>query len=139
MTAIDGSNLNNYTNGIGIPPVNPLLFLPGATWSYNSGAKTLTTTDATTITSPDTFAKANVSITDRQGKLVAGVITSAAGNTGALSVAGLDLTGPLTVQVTTVSTLGVQNSGIVEFINSSNTSGSIGSWETNYVAVNALT
>jgi hypothetical protein len=132
MIAINNAALISPSSGIGIPPVDETLFVPAATFSYNAGAKTLTVTDATTITSPDTFSKGNVQIVDNQGGTVYGHISAAAGNTGALSVAGLVLSGPLTLVVTLVSTKGVQCTGTVNYINASNASGSVGDWEINY-------
>lgn len=129
MIAIDNTKLISYTTGIGIPPVNLTLFIPAVTWSYNAGAKTLTTTDAATITGPDTFSKCNVAISDNQGLTVYGAITTATGNTGAVDVSSLNLAGPLTVKVTESSTKGVQCTGQSDFINAGNATGSIGFWE----------
>ncbi len=128
MIAIDNAPLVSNTSGIGIPPVDLSLFVPAATWAYNSGAKTVTVTDASTITSPDTFDKGNVSVSDRNGGTVFGNITTATGTTGALDVSSLDLTGPLTIQVTLSSSLGVQASGQANWVNATNDAGSIGFW-----------
>lgn len=127
MIAIDNSALISNTTGIGIPPVNLTLFVPGATWAY-SGTN-ITVTDAAVITSPDTFSKANIAISDNQGKTVYGVISSAAGNTGAISVSTLNYSGPLTIQVTEASTLGVQGSGQSSFVTAGTASGTVGYWE----------
>lgn len=129
MIAINNSALISYVSGIGVFPINMTLFTPGATWAYNSGAKTVTVTDAAVIVGPDTFSKANVSITDNNGASVVGVIVAAAGNTGALDVSGLNLAGPLTIQVTEASTKGVQGSGQSNWVNATNNAGSIGYWE----------
>lgn len=130
MITIDNSALISNTAGIGIPPVNLTLFVAAATWSYNTGAKTITVTDAAVITGPDTFSKANVAISDNEGITVYGAISAAAGNTGAISVAALNLAGPLTIKVTEASTLGVQATGQVDYVGVTNTSGSVGYWET---------
>lgn len=127
MIAINNAALNSNTAGIGIPPVNLTLFVPGVTWAY-SGTN-ITVTDAATITSPDTFAKANITITDNQGVSVYGVITTATGNSGAISVAGINYSGPLTIQVTESSTLGVQCSGQSSCVTTATATGTIGYWE----------
>lgn len=137
MTAIDGSNLISNTTGIGIPQPNLALFIPGATWTFSGG--NITVTDATTITAPDTFAKSNVIISDQHGKSVLGHISAAAGNTGAISVSTLTASDYFTIQVTTVSTLGVTCSGISTFVNASTASGTIGHWDIDGVALGALT
>lgn len=127
MTAINGAPLTSLTSGIGIPQPNLALFIPGATWTFSGG--NVTVTDTTTITSPDTFAKSNVIVSDQHGNSAVGHISAAAGNTGSISVSGLVATDYFTIQVTTVSTLGVECSGISTFVNTSTTSGTIGHWE----------
>lgn len=136
MTAIDNSGLISNTTGIGIPQPNLALFVPGATWTFST---TITVTDTTTITAPDTFAKSNVIISDQHGNSAYGHISAAAGNTGAIVVTGLRATDYWTIQVTTVSTLGVECTGKSEYVNVSTTSGTIGFWEVTGVALNALT
>lgn len=127
MIAIDNSALTSNTAGLGIPPVNLTLFVPNVTWAY-SGTN-ITVTDAATITGPDTFSKANIAISDNQGKTVYGVITTATGNSGAISVSTLNVAGPLTIQVTEASTLGVQCSGQSSYVTAGTATGTIGNWE----------
>lgn len=128
MIAIDNSALISNTSGLGIPPVDLSLFTAAATWAYNSGAGTITVTSTATATAPDTFEKANVAISDNQGTTVYGVITTVAGNTGAVDVSSLNTSGPMTIQVTMASTLGVQASGQSDYVSAGNASGSIGYW-----------
>jgi len=128
MISIDNSALISNTTGIGIPPVNLTLFVAGATWTYSGG--NITVTDTSVITGPDTFSKMNITITDNEGVSVFGHISAAAGNTGALSVSTLNAAGPLTIQVTAASTLGVQASGQSSYVTIASTSGTIGYWET---------
>ena len=132
MKAIDNSALINPTTGIGTNPVNLALVAPSATWVYDPAGKTVTVTGASTITGPDTFKNMNVEVVDNQGKTVYGAVTTRTGNTGALDVSGLALTGPLTIKVTQVSTLGVISDGESNYVNASNASGAIGYWLANY-------
>ena len=127
MIAIDNSALISNTTGIGIPPVNLALFVPAATFVYSTG--NITVTDATAITSPDTFAHGNVQIIDNEGTTLYGNITTGGGNTGAISVSSLNTAGPLTIKVTLASTLGVQCTGEVDYVLTTTTSGSVGYWE----------
>jgi hypothetical protein len=137
MIAISNANLISPTTGIGIPQPNLALFVPGATWTFSGG--NITVTDTTTITSPDTFDKSNVSISDQHGNSVIGHISAAAGNTGAISVSTLTASDWFSIQITTVSTLGVQCSGVSDYVTVATTSGTIGHWDINGVALNALT
>ncbi len=131
MIAIDNTKLIDPSTGIGVPPVNQALFVAAATWVYVASTS-MTVTDTTAITSPDTFAKSNIQIVDNEGKTIYGAITSAGGNSGAISLAGLNFGSPLTMTVTTVSHKGVQSTGRVNTINASNLSGSVAFYEINY-------
>lgn len=132
MIAIDNSALIDPTTGIGNPPVNLALLVQVMTFSYNSGAKTVTITDGSTVTSPDTYANCNVTINDNQGGTIYGHIAAVSGNTGALDVSSLALSGPLTIKVTLTTTKGIQADGEANWVNASNNAGSIGNWQIDY-------
>lgn len=131
MIAMDNSALIDPTTGIGMPPENIALLVPGATFAYNSGAKTMTVTGAATLTAPDTFKNANVQVSDAQGGTVKGSFATATGNTGALDISGLDLTTSLTVKCFMVTNKGVQATGEATYINVTNNAGSLGAWQIN--------
>lgn len=61
-------------------------FTPTATWAYNSGAKTVTVTDATVFSSGDAFKSANVRVYDKFGSEAYAVIYSAAQIAAALTL-----------------------------------------------------
>lgn len=132
MIAIDNAQLIDPSTGIGIPPVNEALFVPGASFAYDSGAETLTVTDTSVATGPDAYKSSNVTVNDNQGGTAFGNIAASGGNTGAIDVSRLDLTGPLVVKITQVSELGVQATGEAGWINASNDAGNVGSWEIDY-------
>lgn len=136
MIAIDNSALISPTTGIGVPQPNPALFIAGATWTYST---TITVTDTSTITAPDTFAKSNVIISDQSGNSAYGHISAAAGNTGGIVVTGLKSTDYWTIAVTTVSTLGVEYSGVSQFVTVATTSGTIGYWDISVQAIADVT
>lgn len=131
MIAISNSGLAN----LGIPPVNTSLMTPVVTFVADYGAKTLTATSATTVTSPETFRHANVVITDSGGDSVYGAITTRTGNTGALDIQHLKQTGDMTIKVVMVSTLGIIAVGIGTFSPSLLT-GSVGDWEISFTTCN---
>lgn len=131
MIAISNSGLAN----LGKPPVDISLMTPVFTSVADYGAKTVTVTSATTVTSPETFKHANVVITDNQGYSVYGQITTRTGNTGALDVSGLVQTGDLKIKVVCVSTLGIIAVGIAT-TSATALSVTVGDYETSFTTCN---
>lgn len=125
---------NNLAN-IGIPPVDITLMVPVFTSVADYGAKTVTVTSASTVSGTETFKHANIIITDNQGKSVYGAITTISGNTGAISVSGLQQTGDLIIKVVAVSTLGIIAVGRVA-TSATALSVTVGDYETSFTTCN---
>ncbi len=132
MIAIDNSALISETDGLGISPVDIALLAQGASFAYDPMAKTMTVTDTSVVTSPDTFSNANVEVSDTEGGTVIGNINASGGDTGALDVSSLALETPLTVKICITTTKGVQADGEANWINGTNDAGDIGYWVKNF-------
>lgn len=123
MIAIDNANL---LAKLPKPPVNTTGFSPVITAAITWGTS-ITLTDASTFPSGDSFKKINITINDEDGGTAYGAITSASGNTGAISVAGLKQTGTYTIKATVASALGCLGDGSV-IISIANTTATVGNY-----------
>lgn len=123
MIAIQNQNLLDNLNN---PPVNMTGFDPVVTAAIVWGTS-ITLTDASTFPSGDAFEKINITINDEDGGTVYGVITAAAGNTGALSITGLKQTGSYIIKATVTSEDGCIGDGMVS-VSEANTTASVGDW-----------
>lgn len=107
MNNIDNLNLLK----LGQDPVLILSgFTPAVTFTYTAGTS-LTATDASSFTTGDAFKKTIVRIYDRFGNEATGIISAAAGNTGAISTSGLNPAQGLFVKVFVASQSGAQGEG----------------------------
>lgn len=123
MIAIDNTNL---LTKLPKPPVVMTGFSPVVTAAITWGTS-ITLTDASTFPSGDAFEKINITINDEDGGTAYGAITSASGNTGAISVTGLKQTGKYIIKATVTSDDGCIGDGMVE-ITVANTTASVGNW-----------
>ncbi len=101
-------------------------FIPALTYVYNAAGATVTVTDASTLPAGDALAKLQVKITDEFGGEVRGTIAALAGNTGAISVATLNRSKALNIQVTLVTTKHIQSVGSAWNIGAA---GSVSNWD----------
>lgn len=126
MSAIDNSNLiNNLCGGCECTG-----FVPSVTFSYNSGAKTITVTDASTYAAGDDRKIVNLRVSDKNGDKVAGNISQADGDDAVtISVAALDLSEGYRIDATVVTTAGCISDGHAGRIGMLITAGAIGSWD----------
>lgn len=124
MKAIDNSALLN----INTPPVVTAGFVPALTYAYNSGAKTITVTDASAFPAGDGLKMINVKIHDQSGNTLYGSIAAAAGNTGAIDVSTMTLSKDLTITATVATNKGCLSDGVANRINATNNAGSLGSF-----------
>ena len=126
MDAFDISGLNQNALGGGVP-VNLALVTPSVTY-VNTWGTHIVFTDAGTYTSPDSFGKIQIEVSDQHGNTQLGVITAAAGTcTIATTSTQFNQNDYLQVKVTVVSTLGVINDGYCN-IYSYSASGALGAY-----------
>lgn len=125
---ISGLNANALNGGV---PVNLDLVVPSVTFASTWGTH-IVFTDAGTYTSPDSFGKIQVEVSDEFGNTQVGVITTATGTcTINTSTTEFNLTGKLIVKVTIASTKGVLIDGLAS-VYSSTTTGALGSYATSF-------
>lgn len=126
MSAIDNSNLiNNLCGGCECTG-----FVPAVTFSYNSGAGTITVTEASTYAAGDARKIANLRVSDKNGTKVAGSISEADGDDAVtIDVSSLDLSEGYRIDATVVSTAGCISDGHAGRIGMLIAAGAIGSWD----------
>lgn len=130
MNAFDISGLNQNALGGGVP-VNLALVVPVVNYSSTWGTN-IVFTDAGTYTSPDSFGKILIEVSDQHGNTQLGAITAAAGTaTITNTVTQFNQTDYLTVKVTVESTLGVIVDGLVN-VYSYNTTGKLANFATSF-------
>jgi hypothetical protein len=80
-------------------------FAPAFTYVYDTLAKTVIVTDASTLPTGDTYGKANINIYDGAGNVLHAQITTLHGHTATVDVSTLDPTkGGLNITATIVTT-----------------------------------
>ncbi len=130
MNAFDVTGLNQNALAGGVP-VNLALITPSVTFVSTWGTH-IVFTDAGTYTSPDSFGKIQVEVSDEHGATQRGVITSATGTcTIATDSSHFNLNDKLIVKVTIISTLGVIVDGAAD-VYAYTTSGALGSFTTSF-------
>lgn len=130
MNPIDNSNLLGYDKNYDYGA-----FLPVLNYAYNSGAATVTVTDASTFPAGHALKNINVLIHDKFGGSVSGNIIAAAGNTGAVSVAGLNVTKGLSITAVIITNKGWKADGSIHNIAAA---GTLSYWNKGEIAVETL-
>lgn len=116
MQSIDNSLILNYCCNCDEGVVGK------ASFAHDALAKTLTVTDESTITLPDTFKILHVDVYDRFGNKAYGSISVAAGNV-VIDVSGLNPSRGFAVAITIVTTNGIAKDGTAFKIANSQTTG----------------
>lgn len=102
-------------------------FVPSVTFVYNSGAKTLVATDATTFPAGTARMAVHISVYDKHGNKALGTITAADGDDAiTISLAELDASDGIDVLGTVVSDGGCLSDGHASNIAAT---GALGSWD----------
>lgn len=126
MSAIDNSNLKTGLCG-GCECTG---FIPAVTFSYNSGAGTITVTEASTYAAGDARKIVNLRVSDKNGDKVVSNISEADGDDAVtIDVSTLDLSEGYRLDATVVTTAGCISDGHAGRIGMLITSGAIGSWD----------
>ncbi|KAA5532651.1 hypothetical protein F0919_17880 [Taibaiella lutea] len=130
MIAIDNSNLINYCRNCNCSGFTPVL-----TYAYNAGAKTVTVTSASTVSSPDGWKIGRIAVHDQFGGTAFGHIDTVNGNV-VVSTASLNASKPYSVTATIITNGGCTADGSASQIGAA---GSLGGWDKKFSEASAQT
>jgi hypothetical protein len=126
MNAFDNTNLKTGVCG----GCDCSGFVPSVTFTYNSGAKTITVTDATTYPATDDRKIVNLRVCDKNWKTVDGNIAAADGDDAVtLDVSSLDLSEGFVLNATVLSNGGCISDGHYGRLGMVATAGTLSSWD----------
>lgn len=130
MIAIDNSGLVNYCRSC-----NCSGFIPVLTYAYNAAAKTVTVTNASTVSSPDGWKIGRITVHDQFGNTAYNHIDTVSGN-AVVNTATLDASKPYSITATLVTNGGCTADGSASKIGAA---GALGGWDKKFSEASAQT